>query len=474
MTRDLTCGSPMRLILGFALPTLLGMLFQQFYNLMDTMIVGKLLGAQALAAVGSTGSISFFVIGFCTGVCSGFAIPVAQRMGAGDLSGMRRYVANAAWLSGLFAVVLTAATCLLCRTILTIMNTPADIFDRAYAYIFVIFLGIPATFLYNLLAGILRSLGDSKTPVYFLALAAFLNIALDFALILWFDAGVAGAAIATVISQGVSGAACLIYMVKRYPVLRMSRAERRPDAGCCGRLCAMGVPMGLQYSITAIGSIVLQAAVNGLGTVYVAAVAAGAKLFQLLACPYDAMGATMATYCGQNVGAWKLDRLGQGIRACAWLGAGYAVLAFGGMLLFSAPCAMLFLDPAEPELPLLLDLTRRYIVTLTAFFFPLALVNIVRFSIQGMGYSLFAILAGVLEMIARTGVGMWLVPVFGYPAACFASPAAWLAADLFLIPASMLCVSRLRRLHPAERAAAQETAPAPERPAQAARSGAQS
>ena len=472
MTKDLTSGSPMRLILGFALPTLLGLLFQQFYNLMDTMIVGKLLGAQALAAVGSTGSISFFVIGFCTGVCSGFAIPVAQQMGAGDLSRMRRYVANAAWLAVLFAVVLTAATCLLCRTILTVMNTPADIFDGAYAYIFIIFLGIPTTFLYNLLAGILRSLGDSKTPVYFLALAAFLNIALDFALILWFDAGVAGAAIATVISQGVSGASCLAYMVRRYPVLRMSRAERRLDAGCCGKLCAMGVPMGLQYSITAIGSIVLQAAVNGLGTIYVAAVAAGAKLFQLLACPYDAMGATMATYCGQNVGAWKLDRLGQGIRSCAWLGAGYAVLAFVGMLLFSAPCAMLFLDPAEPELQLLLELTRRYIVTLTAFFFPLALVNIVRFSIQGMGYSLFAILAGVLEMIARTGVGMWLVPVFGYTAACFASPAAWLAADLFLIPASMLCISRLRRLHPVERAAAAEEPAEPERPLEEVRSGA--
>ena len=446
MTKDLTSGSPMRLILGFALPTLLGMLFQQFYNLMDTMIVGKLLGAQALAAVGSTGSISFFVIGFCTGVCSGFAIPVAQRMGAGDLSGMRRYVANAAWLSGLFAVVLTAATCLLCRTILTIMNTPADIFDRAYAYIFVIFLGIPATFLYNLLAGILRSLGDSKTPVYFLALAAFLNIALDFALILWFDAGVAGAAIATVISQGVSGAACLLYMIKRYPVLRMSRAERRPDAGCCGRLCAMGVPMGLQYSITAIGSIVLQAAVNGLGTVYVAAVAAGAKLFQLLACPYDAMGATMATYCGQNVGAWKLDRLGQGIRACTVLGAVCAVGCFAGMLLGSDACAMLFLDPAEPQLELLVSLTSQYILINTAFFFPLALVNILRFSIQGMGYSVFAILAGVLEMIARAVVAWLFVPPLGYTAACFASPAAWVAADLFLIPACMACIARLRRM----------------------------
>ena len=474
MMKDLTTGSPMRLILSFGLPTLLGMLFQQFYNLMDTMIVGKLLGAGALAAVGSTSSISFLVIGFCMGVCNGFAIPVAQRVGANDPVRMRRYVANAAYLSALFALVLTVATGLLCRAILTVMQTPADIFDGAYIYIFIIFMGIPTTFLYNLLAGIIRSLGDSRAPVYFLALSSVLNIFLDFAFILWFHTGVAGAAIATVVSQGISGVACLAYMGKKYPILRMTREERRLDPDTCRHLCIMGVPMGLQYSITAIGSIVLQAAVNGLGSTYVAAVAAGSKLFQLLCCPFDAMGATMATYCGQNVGAWKLDRLGQGIRACAWLGAGYAVLAFGGMLLFSAPCAMLFLDPAEPELPLLLDLTRRYIVTLTAFFFPLALVNIVRFSIQGMGYSLFAVLAGVLEMIARTGVGMWLVPLFGYPAACFASPAAWLAADLFLIPASMLCVSRLRRLHPAERAAAQEDAPAPERPARAARSGAHS
>ena len=179
MTKDLTTGSPMRLILGFALPTLLGMLFQQLYNMMDTMIVGKLLGATALAAVGSTGSINFFVIGFCMGVCNGFAIPVAQRMGAGDYSQMRRYVANAAWLAVAFAVVLTVATGLLCGTILTTMNTPADIYHGAYWYIFIIFMGIPATFLYNLLAAIIRSLGDSKTPVYFLAMSSVLNIGLD-------------------------------------------------------------------------------------------------------------------------------------------------------------------------------------------------------------------------------------------------------------------------------------------------------
>lgn len=448
MTKDLTTGSPMRLIVGFALPTLFGMLFQQLYNLVDTMIVGKLLGASALAAVGSTGSINFFVIGFCMGVCNGFAIPVAQRMGAGEPSKMRRYVANAAWLSIAFAVALTVATGLLCRQILTAMRTPEDIFHNAYLYIFVIFMGIPATFLYNLLAGIIRSLGDSKTPVYFLALSSCLNIGLDFALILGARAGVAGAAIATVASQGVSGIACLFYMVKKYPILRMTKEERRFDLHSCGVLCGMGIPMGLQYSITAIGSIVLQSSVNALGSLYVAAVAAGVKVYQLLACPFDAMGATMATYCGQNVGACRLDRLGQGIRACSLLGLGYSVIAFCAMLRFAPQCAQLFLDPKELDVAALTRLTTRYILIQSAFFFPLSLVNIVRFSIQGMGFSPFAILAGVLEMIARTGVGLVLVPAFGYTAACFASPAAWICADLFLIPASVACVAKLRRLYP--------------------------
>ena len=462
MTKDLTSGSPMRLILGFALPTLFGMLFQQLYNLVDTMIVGKLLGASALAAVGSTGSINFFVIGFCMGLCSGFAIPVAQRMGANEPSKMRRYVANAAWLSVLFSVILTTATGLLCQDILTLTRTPADIFEDANAYIFIIFMGIPVIFLYNLLAGIIRSLGDSKTPVYFLALSSILNILLDFALILGADAGVAGAAIATVASQGVSGIACLFYMVKKYPILRMTKEERRLDLHSCGVLCAMGLPMGLQYSITAIGSIVLQSSVNALGSLYVAAVAAGTKVYQLLACPFDAMGATMATYCGQNVGACKLDRLGQGVRACSLLGLGYSILALGAMILFAPQCAMLFLDPKEAELPLLVELTSQYVITLSAFFFPLSLVNIVRFSIQGMGFSPFAILAGVLEMAARTGVGLLLVPVIGFTAACFASPAAWVCADLFLVPACAGCVARLRRLYPnAPSVETPEAAPVP-------------
>ena len=448
MTKDLTTGSSMRLILNFTVPTLLGLLFQQMYNMVDAVIVGKLLGSQALGAVGATGSINFFVIGFCLGVCSGFAIPVAQKMGARDYPQMRRFVANAAYLSAGIALVLTVATGLFCRDILMAMDTPDDLFEDSFAYIFVIFMGIPAVFLYNLLACVIRAMGDSRTPVYFLALSSGLNIAMDLIFILAFRWGVAGAAVATVASQAVSGLACLVDVIRRFPILHVTREESRPSLAACGTLCAMGIPMGLQYSITAIGSIVMQTAVNGLGSVYVTAVATANKISQLLTCPFDAMGSAMAAYCGQNVGAGKLDRLSQGVRSCSLLGLIYSLIAFAAMLFLAPHGAMLFLDPAEEGLETLIALTARYIVILTAFFFPLALVNILRFSIQGMGFGAFAILAGVLEMAARTAAGRFFVPALGFTAACFASPAAWISADLFLIPACLGCIAHLRR-HPA-------------------------
>ncbi len=457
MTKDLTVGSPLKLILGFALPTLFGLLFQQMYNMVDAMIVGRLLGANALAAVGSTGSISFLIIGFCTGVCSGFAIPVAREMGAGEHSKMRRYVANAAYLSAAFALVMTVATGLACRAILTAMDTPADIFADAWRYIFIVFMGIPATYLYNLLAGVLRSLGDSRTPVYFLALSSVLNIALDLAFILWSGLGVAGAALATVLSQAVSGLACLAYAGRRFPILRLSRAERRADKKLCRDLCVMGVPMGLQFSITAVGSIILQTAVNGLGSLYVAAQAAGAKLQNLLYCPLDALGAAMATYCGQNVGAGKLDRLGKGVRASVAVGCAYALVSFAAMMAFAPGCAAWFTDPGE-DTAQLIALVSRFIRTLTAFFPALALVVILRMSIQGMGYSVLAILSGAMEMIARMSVSWLLVPAFGFSAVCFASPSAWMCADLFLIPACVVCIRRLRRHQERYRRSAQHQA----------------
>ena len=439
MTKDLTKGSPMRLILSFGIPVLLGYLFQQFYNVVDTAIVGKTLGGAALAAVGSTGSISFLVVGFCTGICGGFAIPVAQQFGAGNEKELRRYVAGGVWLCLIFCALLTAATVLLCDTILTVMNTPADIYQRSHAYIGTIFAGLPAYFLYNFCAGTLRSLGDSRTPVLWLIVSSLVNIVLDTAFILVFHMDVFGAALATVLSQALAGAGCLVRMLRGYPILRTTREDWRWDRRRMGELCLMGLPMGLQYSITAIGSVMLQTAVNGLGTTYVTAVTAANKVSMFICCPFDAMGCTMATYGGQNVGAAKWDRLHQGLRSCVILGAGYAALSLGVLYFFSGPLNMLFLDEASAQL---LPLARMYQLTQAFFYFPLALVNIFRFLIQGMGFSPLATMAGIMEMIARTALA-FLVPVYGFTVARFASPAAWILADLFLIPAYFCCFRKL-------------------------------
>ncbi len=430
MTKDMTTGSPARLILGFFVPMVLGMLFQQLYNMVDTIIVGKYLGVEALAAVGSTGSISFMVIGFCMGACGGFAIPVAQRFGEKNYSLLRRYAANGAWLAMIFALVMTVAVCVLCRPILIWMNTPADILEGAYQYIFVIFLGIPATYLYNMVSGIIRSLGDSRTPLFFLVMSSVLNVALDLYTIIVLKMGVAGAAWATVIAQAVSGICCLFFMVKHFEILRMTKEEAAPDKHILLVLCNMGIPMGLQYSITAIGSVILQAAVNGLGSVAVAAMTAGTKIGMFFCCPFEALGSTMATYGGQNIGAGRLDRISAGLKAAVIMGGVYAAVSFGVLYLYGGTIALLFLDGDQVTI---LDQAHLFLTVNSAFYFLLCLVNTIRFLIQGMGYSKMAVLAGVCEMLARSLVGFCLVPVFGYIAACFASPCAWIAADIFLI-----------------------------------------
>ena len=265
----------MKLILGFSIPLLFGNLFQQFYSMVDTMIVGRVLGTGPLAAVGSTGSITFLIIGFCLGLCSGFAIPVAQRFGSRDYKELRRFIGNAVWLCVGFGIVLTVLTVIFCRNILELMGTPADIIDDAYAYLVVIFAGIPATFLYNMLAGIQRAIGDSRTPVVILVIASIINIVLDIVLVVFIPMGVAGAAVATVASQLIGGVVCLLYVSKHYEVLKMTREDFKINVPCIKRLLSMGLPMALQTSITAIGSVFLQASVNSLGSTVVASLTAG-------------------------------------------------------------------------------------------------------------------------------------------------------------------------------------------------------
>ncbi len=443
MTKDMTQGSPMKLILGFCIPLLLGNLFQQFYSMVDTIIVGRYLGVGALASVGSTGSINFLIIGFCSGVCAGFSIPISQKFGAKDFPGLRRFVANSVWLAIVFAFVMTIATVAACRGILEMMRTPDDIIDGAYSYIVVIFLGIPVTYLYNLLAGIIRALGDSKTPVFFLVIAASLNIVLDLLFIIVFHMGISGAAWATVISQGVSGILCLFYMTRKFEVLKISREEWRADKHLMATLCNMGVPMGLQYSITAIGSVVLQSAVNTLGSVAVASVTAASKVSLFMMCPFDAMGSTMATYGGQNVGAGRLERLGKGMKACMTLGAVYSVLALAVVLTAGKYLLMLFVDGGEIQI---INNATRFLTINVCCYILLAVVNIFRFMIQGIGFPKFAVLAGVFEMVARAFVGFVLVPIFGFGAACFGNPFAWLLADFFLVPAYFHVCRKLKML----------------------------
>ncbi len=440
--KSMTSGSPWKLILGFAAPMLLGMILQQIYSMVDSMIVGQYLGVDAFAGVGSTGSINFMIIGFCMGVCNGIAIPVAQRFGAQDRHGLRCYVANGVWLAVILAVVFTVVVCVLCRQILIWMQTPGNILDYADRYIFIIFLGIPATILYDLLSALIRALGDSRTPVVFLALAALLNVVLDLLFIITFGMGVEGAAIATVISQLCSGLACLVYIAKKFPLLVPRKQDWRFRPRYFKNLCGMGIPMGLQYSITAIGSVILQTAVNGLGSAAVAAVSAGNRVSNFACCPFDALGSTMATYVGQNLGAGKIRRVKTGLFSGCAIGFAYSIVAAVVLGIFGSNTAMIFLDAGETAIA---TQAGEFLRWASAFYVLLTLVNCVRFTIQGLGYGKLALFSGLCEMVARTGVALILIPIFGFTGACMAHPAAWILADAFLVPAFFVIYGRLKK-----------------------------
>ena len=443
MTHDLTSGKPLKMVLQFTIPVLLGLLLQQVYSVVDTAIVGHALGVMALGGVGATSSVNYLVIGFCTGLCTGMAIPVAQAFGANDVRQLRRYIGNCVWLCVIVSAVLLALTLPACRLLLTAMGTPEEEMSYAFDYIFVIFIGIPAVILYNMGACVLRALGDSRSPVWFLAIASLINIVLDLLTVCVLDWGVRGAAVATVVSQAVSGVLCVWYMRRRFPVLRMEKDDWRLRSREASRLLGMGVPVGLQCSITAIGSVILQTAVNSLGAICVAGVAAATKLFQLFCCPYDALAMAATNFVGQNLGAGKYDRIRQGIFACCLLGVVYCAVHFL-LAQFGTPYAiLLFIRPEEAEavLPFAWKMCR-----MDAYFGVfLMLVNVLRLSIQGMGYSRLSLLSGVLEMVARIFISVWAVPQFGFAAACMANPLAWVLANCFLIPGVFKCLEARRR-----------------------------
>lgn len=427
---DMTKGNPMKIIFHFTLPIFIGNVFQQFYNMADAVIVGKFVGNKALAAVGSTGTIMFLIYGFVVGMTAGFTVLTAQKFGAGDMPAMRRTVAGASILSLIVGVILTAAFMLFMKPWLILMHTPEDIFADAYAYIMIISGGILAQMLYNLLASILRALGNSRVPLYFLILSALLNIVLDLALIIIFHMGAAGAAVATVISQGVSGVLCLIYIIKKVPMLRMTREDWHPSGSILQTQIRIGIPMALQYSITAIGTMMVQSALNLLGSTLVAAYTTAGKIEQVVTQAYVAMGTTMATYGAQNMGAGDVSRIRQGFKASTVIGIIYSVIA--AALVMTVGKYMTFLFVSE-DVALIMDSVNTYLICAGTFFIPLAIVNIYRNGIQGLGYGLLPMMAGVAELIGRGVVAVIAAGQKSYPGVCLASPAAWILASALLI-----------------------------------------
>lgn len=427
-------------MLSFAFPLLLGNLFQQTYNMMDAAIVGRTLGSEALASVGASSSVQFLVLGFCIGMCAGFAVPVAQKYGAGELDAMRSYVYNALFWTALIAAIMTVATAILCSPILRMLQVPDAIFTSAKSYLLIIFLGIPFTLLYNFLSGILRSIGDSKTPFMFLALSACLNIALDFFCILVLGWGVAGAAIATIVSQAVSGILCLILILKKVEVLHLSREDCVFSWDKTRKLMKMGIPMGLNWSITAIGSMVMQAANNGLGTVCVSGFTAGMKIKQFMMCPFDALAAAVSTFAAQNYGARNPGRIRKGILQGASVGVLYGICAGAVMIVFGRQLAMLFVSSDAADV---LDAAYLYLFRMGLFWWTLGILNVCRVSIQGLGYASRAMFAGAVEMIARIIVSVFFVPSFGYDAITFADQAAWTAGMIYVLAVCIITIKEV-------------------------------
>ena len=440
MSSSMTKGNPLRVMLQFAFPLPVGNLLQQTYNIIDAAIVGQNLGAQALASVGASTSVQFMVLGFCMGSCTGFGIPVAKYFGAGDLAHMKKIIFNGAIVTTAIACIITALCALLCSRILQVLSVKSDIYDNAYSYLMIIFLGLPFTLLYNYLSSILRAVGDSRTPFLFLAFSAVLNIFLDLFFIIVAGWGCAGAAFATIASQAVSGILCLIVIVRKVEVLWLSKENRVVSKDAVAELLSMGLPTGLQYSITAIGSMVMQSANNGLGGDYVAAFTAGAKLKQFTMCPFDAIATSVSVFCSQNYGAGKFDRIRKGLWEGIAVGVGYGIFA-GIILIFAGrPLSMIFVSKDAAGV---LDASAQYLRCMGYFYWSLGILNVTRMVTQGLGHSGRAFFSGVTEMIARTIVCMVFVGTFGYTAICFADQTAWIAACCYIAPTCFYCLKKI-------------------------------
>lgn len=450
---DLTRGRPLPQILRFSLPLVGGMVLQQMYSFVDTVLVGRLIGADTLAAVGATYLLHFLVLGFVQGGCVGFGIPLAQSIGAKEPDEFKRRFWNGAWLCLALGTALTALALALAAPLLQLVGTPADIFADARTYILIMFAGIPAAMLYNFASSALRAAGDSRHPFYFLAFSSVLNIFLDWLFIAPFGWGVAGAAWATVLSQLVSGLLDLYWIAGKTDLLRGSAGPRGPSAARLRRLCLVGLPMGFEYSVSAIGAVVLQGAINSFGSVAVAGQTAGEKIRQVFTLPMESVGMGVATYAGQNDGAGRYDRIRQGLRAGLTIQWTYCAAAWVVLFFGKGAFTALVLGAGETQAA---AYSVQYLSIISVLFCLHGALMVFRNTLQGMGYSLHAVLSGVGELAGRA-VGSALAVAslgfasLGFAGICLANPIAWGLALGYCV----VMVRHYLRRREAARAAAQ-------------------
>ena len=440
MQKNMTKGNPLLLLTGFVMPIFIGNLFQQLYLMSDTLIVSRLLGVEALAAVGAVSPFSFMVVGFAQGLTMGFTAILSQRFGAGDSEGMRKVYAMSTLLSVLISVVLSVVFSFLSKPMLRMVNTPQNILDMAEEYIVIIYVFLIFQVLYNLYAGVLRSLGDSKSPLIFMIISAVTNIILDVVAIAVFHMGVGGAALATVISQGLSAILSFIYIKKKFTILKPSKEEMKYDKSLSKVLLRVGLPGAFQYSITAISCILVQASLNNFGSDSVAAYSVANKIENMVTQFYPALGIGISTFAGQNLGAGELKRVRKGFRVSVYMNIAYSILAFFICQFFASPMTKLFVD-SNTSSPLVIEESLLYVTTMSIFFIPLGFIFIFRTGCQGLGSGKIPMLSAIIELIARATTAFSLPYFFGFLGICLSNAVSWIGAG-FILPFVYLAFMR--------------------------------
>lgn len=441
-TRNLTEGNPAKLILLFTVPLLVGNIFQQFYNIADTFIVGRTIGINALAAVGCTGSIMFLILGFAQGLTAGLSIITAQKFGADDKQAVKESYFIGIVISMIVTVILTTISAIFAKSILEAMNTPVEIIDDAYNFVFIIFLGIIASMFFNFYSNIIRALGDSRTPLVYLVVACILNIVLEFGFILIFKMGVRGAALATVIAQGVSTLLCIWYIKRNLPILKLKMSDIKISKDVFIEHLRIALPMGFQASIIAIGAIMVQFALNNLGATSVAAYTAAQKIDTIAIQPMMSFGITMATYTAQNYGAEKIDRIKEGVKKCIIISVSFSIIVglintFAGHYLTA-----IFVGFDQKEV---ISLSQLYLTSNGLCYFILSLLFIYRYTLQGLGQSFIPTVAGIMELLMRTFAAIALSKPLGFLGVSLSNPLAWLGACIPLISAYYILIKKINK-----------------------------